>query len=105
MYTDIVLSLKEYKLKSILCFLFLVSLSKACAQKTTEDLSFLLGKWNIERIYNPKTENPSMIKRTLDCEYNMELHGRANAMDIIYFNHNNIYNEYERPLVEFYLAY
>ena len=25
----------------------------------------------------------------------MELHGRANAMDIIYFNHNNIYNEYE----------
>ena len=99
------------KIKNMSCSLLMLALTAAPAQKDsprkeTENLSFLLGKWRVERIYNPESGNPRVLKGTLDCqyvangafimcEYNMERPNKPNALDIVYFNHNNIHKRYE----------
>ncbi|NAY93019.1 hypothetical protein GTQ34_13930 [Muricauda sp. JGD-17] len=98
-------------IKYALYWLFLLSLSFVYAQKdsvigSTKDFSFLIGEWNVERIYGPKTENPRNLKGTLKCEYaaneqfvkctyNFKRPNKSNAMDIVYLNFNGIYRRHE----------
>lgn len=106
MDTNLVSSVRKCKFKILLCLLFLGLFSEVGAQKRTEDLSFLLGKWNVERIYYPETENPNIMNGTMECElagnnafikceYEMERLDRPNATDIVYYNYNKIYHKYE----------
>lgn len=76
------------------------------SQKATKALSFLLGRWGIERIYSPESDNPVVVQGTLECQYglsdqfircvyDMERSGKTNTFDVAYFNYNEIYNTYE----------
>lgn len=74
--------------------------------KSTEELSFLNGKWNIVRIYSPDSDNERVLKGTLICEesldgqfikctYEMKRPGKIRGLDVVYFNYNSIYKLYE----------
>ncbi len=74
--------------------------------KSTEDLSFLVGQWQIERTYRPQSEEPRILTGTLSCEnamdnqfikctYEMERPGKIRGLDEVYFNYNSIYECYE----------
>lgn len=105
------LIVKKYQLTvTVLTFLMFLSV-ETYAQKTnilksTKDLSFLVGKWNVTRTYSPAGEKPRVLKGTLSCEwtidktfikciFNMERPGRTRALDVVYFNYNRIYKQYE----------
>ncbi len=74
--------------------------------KSTEDLSFLIGKWDIVRIYSPDSDNERVLKGALICEesldgqfikctYEMKRPGKTRGLDVVYFNYNSIYGLYE----------
>lgn len=74
--------------------------------KSTNDLSFLVGSWEVTRTYSPKEENPRVLKGTLDCSmvmdnqfikctYEMERPNKKRGLDEVYFNYNQIYETYE----------
>ncbi len=74
--------------------------------RSTGELSFLVGQWQITRTYNPGTEEPRVLKGTLTCAmamddqfvrctYEMERPGRIRGLDEVYFNYNPIYETYE----------
>ncbi len=74
--------------------------------KSTQDLSFLIGKWNIMRVYSPESDSERTMKGELVCEesldgqfikcrYEMERPGKIRALDVVYFNYNHIYGLYE----------
>lgn len=98
--------------RSVLLSLFLFGSSAfALAQekmegKSTQDLSFLIGKWDIMRIYSPDSDNERTMNGKLVCEesldgqfikcrYEMERPGKIRALDVVYFNYNHIYGFYE----------
>lgn len=94
----------------ILALLFVVNIP-LCAQqldepKSTEDLSFLNGKWDVVRVYSPDSDNERVLNGTLICEesldgqfikctYEMERPGKIRGLDVVYFNYNSIYKLYE----------
>ena len=74
--------------------------------KSTEDLSFLIGEWEVERIYSPKSDQPRIMNGTLVCNYTMDKQfikctyemqrpGKIRGLDVVYFNYNTIYELYE----------
>jgi hypothetical protein len=74
--------------------------------KSTEDLSFLIGKWNVARTYNPNSDNQRILNGTLfcqesldgkfiNCTYEINRPGKIRGLDVVYFNYNSIYNTYE----------
>ena len=74
--------------------------------KSTGDLDFLKGSWDVVRVYSPNTENERILKGTLDCEeslddqfikctYEMQRPGKIRGLDVVYFNYNSIYDLYE----------
>ncbi len=74
--------------------------------KSTSDLSFLVGEWEVLRTYGPKTDKPRVMHGTLSCEeamdgnfihctYEMERPGKIRGLDVVYFNYNSIYDTYE----------
>ena len=94
----------------ILILLCATSLSLMAQQsresKSTEDLSFLVGKWEIVRIYSPDSDNERVLKGSLICEkslddqfikctYEIKRPGKIRGLDEVYFNYNSIYNNYE----------
>lgn len=75
-------------------------------EKSTEDLSFLIGEWEVERIYSPNSDSPrtlngtlvcdySMDKQFIKCTYEMQRPGKIRGLDVVYFNYNSIYELYE----------
>ena len=74
--------------------------------KSTKDLSFLIGEWEVVRIYSPDSDKQRTMKGTLVCEesldgqfikctYEMQRPGKIRGLDVVYFNYNNIYDLYE----------
>ncbi len=74
--------------------------------KSTKDLSFLIGKWNVVRVYGPNTENKrtlqgslvckeSMDGKFINCRYEVERPGRIRGLDEVFFNYNSIHDQYE----------
>ena len=74
--------------------------------KSTEDLSFLIGQWNVVRVYSPNSENERTLKGTLvckesldekfiNCRYEVERPGKIRGLDEVFFNYNSIYGKYE----------
>ena len=73
---------------------------------STEDLSFLIGKWNVVRIYSPNSDKERTLNGTLvckesldnkfiNCRYEIERPGKVRGLDEVFFNYNPIYNMYE----------
>jgi len=73
---------------------------------STEDLSFLIGEWEVSRTYSPSTDNERILKGTLvckaalddqfiNCRYEMERPGKVRGLDEVFFNYNPIYEVYE----------
>lgn len=94
----------------ILILLCATSLSLMAQQsnesKSTEDLSFLVGKWEIVRIYSPDSDNERVLNGSLICEkslddqfikctYEIKRSGKIRGLDVVYFNYNSIYELYE----------
>lgn len=94
----------------VLALLMIVSLKtyaqKSNTSKSTKDLSFLIGKWKITRTYRHASKKPRVLKGTLSCEWTMDKTfikcvfemkrpGRTRALDVVYFNYNRIYKQYE----------
>lgn len=78
----------------------------ANSEKSTKDLSFLIGSWEVERIYNPEGSSPRTLKGSCSCNYevgeqfikcvyDIARPDKSNALDIVYFNYNEIYDLYE----------
>lgn len=74
--------------------------------KSTADFSFLLGDWTVTRTNNPNGDKPRVLKGTLKCSwgldeqfvqctYDMERPGKVRGLDVVYFNYNQIYDQYE----------
>ncbi len=74
--------------------------------KSTNDLAFLVGEWEVLRTYGPQSETPRDMSGTLSCEetmdgtfihciYEMERPGKIRGLDVVYFNYNSIYDTYE----------
>nr|WP_288935157.1 DUF1579 family protein [uncultured Allomuricauda sp.] len=74
--------------------------------KSTKELSFLLGKWTVERIYRPENDAPRILQGTLECQllmdgqfiqctYEMQRSNKNRALDVVYYNYNSIHNKYE----------
>ncbi|MDW3190756.1 MAG: DUF1579 family protein [Cytophagales bacterium] len=89
---------------SILLFIPLSLLSQQ-VKSQQENLSFLVGKWNVERTYSPNSE-PRKLKGNLTCEwaldstfiscrYKMERPQQKRGLDQVFFNYNPIYDKYE----------
>jgi hypothetical protein len=73
---------------------------------STADLSFLIGQWKIERTYAPLSDQPRILKGVLHCEssldsqfvkctYKMLRPNKKPSIDVVYFNYNSIYGDYE----------
>jgi len=74
--------------------------------KSTKDLSFLIGNWDIVRTYSPNTDKERVMNGTLvcksalddqfiNCTYEMERPGKVRGVDEVFFNYNRIYKVYE----------
>lgn len=74
--------------------------------KSTKDLSFLIGEWNVVRTYNPNSDSQRILNGTLvckeslggkfiNCTYEINRPGKIRGLDVVYFNYNSIYNMYE----------
>ena len=74
--------------------------------KSTRELSFLIGKWNVVRIYSPNSDNRRVLDGTLickealdgkfiNCTYEINRPEKIRGLDEVYFNYNSIYNMYE----------
>jgi hypothetical protein len=98
------------KVVLILILLYGTNLSVFAQQsdelKSTEDLSFLVGKWEIVRIYNPGSGNERVLNGTLICKeslddqfikctYEIKRPGKIRGLDVVYYNYNSIYELYE----------
>ena len=94
----------------ILLTLMLISSSLLWAQegstRSTQDLDFLLGEWEVTRIYSPDTDKERSMKgrlvckesldgKFINCRYEMERPGKIRGVDEVYFNYNQIYELYE----------
>jgi len=75
-------------------------------QKSTDDLDFLLGQWQVKRTYSPNTQKERQYEGTLSCAwamdstyieciYVMERPEKKRGLDQVYFNYNSIYDQYE----------
>lgn len=98
------LSLKIAVLAGLLATGFAL-LGQSRDSAATQDLNFLIGEWQVERIYSPGTDN-RILKGTLSCQsslddqfiqcrYEMERPGKIRGLDEVYFNYNSIYDQYE----------
>ena len=76
------------------------------ADKSTHDLSFLIGRWDITRTYRPNSDDKRVLEGRLSCEivmdstfincrYEMERPAQIRSIDEVYFNYNPIYDTYE----------
>lgn len=74
--------------------------------KSTKDFFFLIGKWEISRIYSPDSDNERVLNGALICEesldgqfikctYEMKRPEKIRGLDVVYFNYNPIYELYE----------
>ena len=99
------------RLSSLLYLVLISGTSTLNAQsgsdpRSTEDLSFLVGSWEVSRVYSPGTNEARTYKGSLDCEmaldgkfiqctYDMARPGKIRGLDLVFFNYNNIYEYYE----------
>lgn len=74
--------------------------------KSTKDLSFLIGKWDVVRTYSPNTDEQRVLEGTLvcnkaldnefiNCRYEIKRPGKIRGIDEVFFNYNSIYDLYE----------
>ncbi|MBI1392191.1 MAG: hypothetical protein GC152_05545 [Alphaproteobacteria bacterium] len=90
--------------------LFVAALAAASgvvhAEPSTEDLSFLLGEWTVERVHQPGSENErrsegslacarAIEEASIRCEYYFERTNAGPIRDVAYFNYNGVYDAYE----------
>lgn len=79
---------------------------QAASPESTDDLSFLVGDWEVERIYSPEADNRRSYKGTLSCkkvldeqfiqcQYVFERPGKTRGLDLVLFNFNHIYGHFE----------
>ena len=73
---------------------------------STAYLSFLIGEWNVVRIYSPDSDKERTLNGTLvckesldnkfiNCRYEIERPGKIRGLDEVFFNYNTIYDTYE----------
>ena len=73
---------------------------------STQDLDFLLGEWKVERVYQPGAEQERSATGSLICEdalqntyirctYFFERPDSGPIHDVVFFNYNPIYEQYE----------
>ncbi len=88
----------------ILIFFMIVSWCPKEISK--EKFEFLLGEWSVERTYFPDTDKKIELNGTMDCVYdldgkfirciyNIPRTGKTDIIDVVYYNHNSIYKNYE----------
>lgn len=89
------------------CFANITSVAQPAVDiKSTNDLSFLVGTWDIVRNYSPNSDEERVLNGTLVCEdalddqfikctYDMKRPGKIRGLDVVYFNYNSIYKLYE----------
>lgn len=74
--------------------------------RSTKDLSFLIGQWDVLRTYSPNTDKERVLQGTLvckaalddqfiNCRYEIERPGKIRGVDEVFFNYNSIYERYE----------
>ncbi len=74
--------------------------------KLNHDLSFLSGEWLMSMTYSPESDNPRTLKGNMicqwamdssfiKCEYQLKREGRKDALNDVYFNYNQISDQYE----------
>lgn len=74
--------------------------------KSTEDLAYLIGEWDVKRTNNPDGDEPIVRYGTLTCKwdmdnqfifcvYDIERPGKRRGLDYVYLNYNDIYDKYE----------
>lgn len=95
---------------TILSFLFttgsLLSAQQTGHDQSTSDLAFLLGDWEVERIFSPEGKDKRTYKGTLSChrildeqfiqcQYEFERPGKTRGLDLVLFNFNHIYGHFE----------
>ncbi len=92
-------------LSKLILFVALIFSSLNVKSQSLSDLDFLIGEWDVERIYRPDKE-PRILKGTLVCEraldstylkciYDIDRPDKVRGLDVVYFNYNSIYKEYE----------
>lgn len=80
--------------------------SAGSTQPSTRDLMFLLGRWDVERRYEPDSDRERGAHGTLSCEsvledayirchYRLTADGRPPINEVVYLNFNDIYEQYE----------
>ncbi len=88
-----------------LLLFFPMSVFSQEVQSHQDRLSFLVGKWVIERTYSPD-EHPRKLKGLLTCNwsldstyvaciYDIERPQKKRGLDQVFFNYNPIYEKYE----------
>ncbi len=94
------------KIRLTAFFLLVPFFSIAQNSKSTKDLSFLVGDWEVTRTYYLYPDSPRIYKGTLSCSlsldeqfiscrYEMQRPGKTRGLDQVYFNYNSIYDSYE----------
>ncbi len=92
--------------KTVIILIALFPFVGLAQSSSTKDLSFLIGNWEVERTYSPTTDEKRTLIGTLSCIWSLDsafiqctysLQGleRKQAFDLVFFNYNTIYQEYE----------
>ena len=76
------------------------------AERSTRELSFLVGSWTVRRVYGPGSDREREIQGSLDCtetlsgtyvfcKYEFIRDDARPVIDDVYFNYNPIYDRFE----------
>ena len=98
-------------MKALCISLLVIASHLVCGQTTqdepsTEQLSFLIGSWQIDRTYSLGTDSERKMSGTMECRYHLNDQfinclyetfrpDKSNVLDDVYFNYNPIYGKYE----------
>ena len=80
--------------------------ASAADDRSTADLSFLLGTWDVQWTYSPNTEDERSVSGSLECknalnnlhifcEYRFAREDAPPIIEHVYFSYNPIYEQYE----------
>lgn len=92
--------------KPIIIVVMLIPIMGFSQSPSTSDLSFLIGQWEVERIYSPTTPDERILNGTLscvwsldstfiECTYEIPRPGKKRGLDRVFFNYNSIHDTYE----------
>ncbi|WP_299328822.1 DUF1579 family protein [Parasphingopyxis sp.] len=79
---------------------------QSAAEEPNAALDFLIGEWDVDRVYRPGSAEERRVAGQLSCAraiydafvrcvYDLDRPDRGPAQEVVYFNHNAIYGTYE----------